>query len=75
MKIKHIHCPVNGWDCPYYDDNNHPCRCTMEDPLNNCDDFGAFWEEGDDFVDDDWEIDTEAELEKLMIENADVLKD
>ena len=53
--IKHIHCPVNGWDCPYYTDEDHPCRCTLEDPLKECDDFGSFWEEGDDFVDDDWE--------------------
>ena len=53
--IKHIHCPVNGWDCPYYTDEDHPCRCTLEDPLKDCDDFGSFWEEGDDFVDDDWE--------------------
>ena len=52
--IKHIHCPVNGWDCPYYTDEDHPCRCTLEDPLKDCDDFGTFWEEGDDFIDDDW---------------------
>ena len=53
--IKHIHCPVNGWDCPHYTDEDHPCRCTLEDPLKDCDDFGTFWEEGDDFIDDDWE--------------------
>ena len=53
--IKHIHCPANGWDCPYYTDEGHPCRCTLEDPLKDCDDFGTFWEEGDDFIDDDWE--------------------
>ena len=53
--IKHIHCPVNGYDCPYYTDKDHPCRCTLEDPLKDCDDFGTFWEEGDDFVDDDWD--------------------
>ena len=72
--IKHIHCPVNGWDCPYYTDENHPCRCTLKDPMKDCDDFAIFWDEGDDYVDDDWEIDSNAELEKLMIENADVLK-
>ena len=53
--IKHIHCPANGWDCPYYTDEGHPCRCTLKDPLKDCDDFGTFWEEGDDFIDDDWE--------------------
>ena len=72
--VKHIHCPVNGWDCPYYTDENHPCRCTLADPMKDCDDFATFWDEGDDYVDDDWEIDPDVELEKLMIENVDVLK-
>ena len=72
--MKHIHCPVNGWDCPYYTDEIHPCRCTLENPMEDCDDFAAMWDEGDDYIDDDWEIDPNAELEKLMIENADVLK-
>ena len=72
--IKHIHCPVNGWDCPYYTDENHPCRCTLENPMEDCDDFATMWDESDDYIDDDWEIDSDAELEKLMIENADVLK-
>ena len=52
--VKHIHCPVNGWDCPYYTDHNHPCRCTLADPMKDCDDFATFWDEGDDYVDDDW---------------------
>lgn len=52
--MKHIHCPVNGHDCPYYTDEGHPCRCTLSDPLAECDDFGFFWEEGDDWFDDDW---------------------
>lgn len=72
--IRHIHCPVNGWDCPYYTDENHPCRCTLTDPMKDCDDFAIMWDEGDDYIDDDWVIDPNAELEKLMIENADVLK-
>lgn len=72
--VKHIHCPVNGWDCPYYTDENHPCRCTLANPMEDCDDFANMWDEGDDYIDDDWVIDPNAELEKLMIENADVLK-
>ena len=72
--IEHIHCPVNGWDCPYYTDENHPCRCTLANPMKDCDDFAAMWDEDDDYIDDDWEIDPDIELEKLMIENADVLK-
>ena len=43
--IKHIHCPVNGWDCPYYTNTGHPCRCTLRHPLEDCDDF----------IDDDWD--------------------
>lgn len=43
---KHFHCPVNGWDCPYYEDdpkNNHYCICTMTNPME-CDDFACSWE-------------------------------
>lgn len=53
--MKHIHCPVNGWDCPYYTDEGHPCRCTLSDPLHDCDDFATFWDEGDEYTDDDWD--------------------
>jgi hypothetical protein len=38
----HFHCPVNGWDCPYYKNG----ECTLKDPYNDCDDFYAMW--GDD---------------------------
>ena len=54
--IEHIHCPVNGWDCPYYTDHNHPCRCTLANPMEECDDFATFWDEGDDYIDDDWVV-------------------
>ena len=59
MKIPHIHCPVNGWDCPYYTDKGHPCRCTLDNPIEECDDFVfAYGEDGDeeDYFDFDWEI-------------------
>lgn len=55
MKIKHIHCPVNGWDCPYYTDNEHFCRCILENPFEDCDDFASMWDKDDDYIDDDWE--------------------
>ena len=43
--MKHYHCPVNGWDCPYYkNEENHPCQCTMENPMEECDDFASSWE-------------------------------
>ena len=51
---KHIHCPVNGWDCPYYSDILHPCLCTLENPIEDCDDFAAMWDVDDDYIDDDW---------------------
>ena len=54
MKIKHIHCPVNGWDCPYYTDKDHPCRCILEKPYEDCDDFASMWNVDDDYIDDDW---------------------
>lgn len=53
---KHIHCPANAWDCPYYADEGHPCRCTLEDPIKDCDDFAFFWDEEDDYIDNDWEV-------------------
>ena len=54
-KIKHIHCPVGDMTCPYFAHEGHPCRCTLEDPLCHFDDFGFFWDEGDDYIEDDWE--------------------
>lgn len=46
MEIKgHFHCPVNGWDCPYYKDGEFSCQCTLENPMEECDDFYAMWEE------------------------------
>lgn len=56
VKVFHIHCPVNGWDCPYYMDRNHSCVCALKRPEMDCDDFCAFWDSGDDFIDDDWVV-------------------
>ena len=55
MKIKHIHCPVNAWDCPYYSDIEHHCLCTLDNPYKDCDDFASMWDAEDDYIDDDWE--------------------
>lgn len=55
---KHFHCPVNGWDCPHYKDHdedpNHGCLCTLENPIEECDDFYAMWGDCDpeDYTDD-----------------------
>lgn len=39
----HYHCPVNGWDCPYYSDSPIHCQCTLENPMYECDDFTAMF--------------------------------
>lgn len=60
---KVIYCPINGWDCPYYDNAG---RCTMypeTDPIKECDDFAVFWNEGDNYV-----YDPEEELDFLYAE-------
>lgn len=42
-----VYCPVNGWDCPYYNQG----LCCIADPVEDCDDFASFfptredWEE------------------------------
>ena len=41
-----IYCPVNGWDCPYCDKN---LVCHIADPIEECDDFGAFWESWEEY--------------------------
>ena len=46
MKDKKIYCPVNGWDCPYWQKDG---SCTIEDPINEWDDFGVFWDPEDEY--------------------------
>ena len=51
--MKHFHCPVNGWDCPYYKGEikingmTETCVCTLDDPYRDCDDFYFMWEDCD----------------------------
>jgi len=50
--MKVIYCPVNGWDCPYFNTGH----CTMypeSDPIKGCDDFAYFWDEGDDYIEEE----------------------
>ena len=59
---KHYHCPVNGWDCPYYIDSKdfdgepEYCLCGMGfsglNPYEECDDFYTMY--GDDCDPDDY---------------------
>lgn len=42
---KHFHCPVNGWDCPYFSEEDmHYCICTCPNPMEECEDFQTQWE-------------------------------
>ena len=51
--MKHFHCPVNGWDCPYFKNKTiingqkETCICSLENPMDDCDDC-----EPDDYTDD-----------------------
>ena len=61
-KNKHYHCPVNGWDCPYYIDSQdfdgepEYCLCGMGfdglNPYEECGDFYTMY--GDDCDPDDY---------------------
>lgn len=46
----HIHCPVNAWDCPYFDANGCCMMYPDSDPINECDDFAYFWEPDEDYI-------------------------
>lgn len=62
MAKPHIHCPVNGWDCPYFDANGICMMYPESDPIQECDDFAFFWEEGEDYICyDDHEAEDEEE--------------
>lgn len=50
MEERKIYCPVNGWDCPYWQEDG---SCTLEDPLHECDDFRFLWDEGDEYWSDE----------------------
>ena len=50
----HIHCPANGYDCPYWKDGICGLWSKKEgyvDPYGECDDFAAFWDKDDDYID------------------------
>ena len=53
--MKRIYCPVNGWDCPYFDANGCCMMYPDTDPIDECDDFAMFWEKSDDYIADDGE--------------------
>lgn len=63
---KVVYCPVNGWNCPYYDANGCCMMYPDGDPLKECDDFATFWNEGDDYVVD---LDDNEDEEPADIDN------
>ena len=56
MLVKKFFCPVNGWDCPYFKED---CSCAMVDegdnPVEECDDAGYFFDEEEDGLPYVWE--------------------
>ncbi len=61
---KVIYCPVNGWDCPYFDANGCCMMYPDTDPIKECDDFASVWNEGDDYIVDPEE--DEDDFEKTL---------
>ncbi len=44
----YTYCPVNGYgDCPYCDQMG---ICHIDDPQEDCDDWGTFWESWEDWL-------------------------
>lgn len=43
----HIHCPVNGWDCPYWIKGG---ICGLDNPFEECDDFALAYDEGENYT-------------------------
>lgn len=54
-----IYCPVNAYgDCPYCDEKG---ICHIQDPIEDCSDFGAFFESWEDWEEADT-VDNDAPL-------------
>lgn len=49
-KMRKVYCPVNGWDCPYWQKDG---SCIIENPIEDCDDFGVFWDKDDEYWSDE----------------------
>lgn len=47
---KVVYCPVNGYDCPYWQKDGTCSMYPEADPVKECDDFAYFWDEGEDYV-------------------------
>ena len=45
--MRHYHCPVNAWDCPYWQNGG---ICGLDDPMTDCDDFASVWDEDDEYL-------------------------
>ena len=47
---KVIYCPVNAWDCPYFDANGCCMMYPDTDPINECEDFAIVWGNDKDYI-------------------------
>ena len=48
--MRKVYCPVNGWDCPYWQKDG---SCIIENPIEDCDDFSIFWNKDDEYWSDE----------------------
>ena len=67
MMTKKFFCPVNGWDCPYF---NKDCSCAMvedgDNPILECYEAANFYEDPEDcFVWED-ENDNRFNIQELL---------
>ena len=65
----YTYCPVNAYcDCPYCDQKS---ICHVDDPLEDCDDWGTFWESWEDWLAaDDVDPDTPTDFAEEEIQWA-----
>ena len=45
--VQHCHCPVNAWDCPYWQNGG---ICGLDDPMADCDDFASMYDEDEEYI-------------------------
>lgn len=46
----HVYCPINGWDCPYFNEKGYCMIYPDADPAEECDDFYSVWGTDKDYV-------------------------
>ena len=67
-----IYCPVNGWDCPYF---NKDCSCALPHPEEDCDDFMAMDECFEDESKAIWVFGAKEDVASLLEEGYHIVND